>query len=442
LILRVRMVIAPQTPVWGLGISIEQLILVLYPTLLIPAAIFWYLDIRGRRKVAVQPKGYKRIGVHAAASNVSDEYDDHKYAEGVQAGVEASGEPRWKVKALFIHPIKSCAPIELMDLEVEGTGPTWDRKFAWAEMLKPQTRLDASEEMKKRVWTFRTLRTPGYEKLVLVKPEIWIPDLGAKKGDSSLGQGKGAVLIIKYPHVPSGFLATLDRLAISLGLLPLEKSFQVPFNPPPDHKYPSEDLVLWKDRPRWLNYGVHVPDDFRDYMGVKNPLTLFRADPASFRELYRNAPRRESLGYQASIGFTDAYPVHLLNLASVRDVAAKVKKEIPHLSARRFRSNILLTGPPVYDEDDWKRIRIGNAEFHCACHSVRCKLPNVDPDSSERHPQEPDKTIKSFRCIDDGDPNNGCLGLMLVPAKEKGMKLQVGQGVEVLERGEHHYIKG
>jgi hypothetical protein len=31
--------------------------------------------------------------------------------------------------------------------------------------------------------------------------------------------------------------------------------------------------------------------------------------------------------------------------------------------------------------------------------------------------------------------------MMLVPVKEKGVKLQVGQGVEVLERGEHHYIK-
>jgi hypothetical protein len=128
--------------------------------------------------------------------------------------------------------------------------------------------------------------------------------------------------------------------------------------------------------------------------------------------------------------------VHLLNLASVRDIAAKVKKEIPNFSCRRFRSNILLTGPSAYDEDDWKRIRIGNEGFHCACHTVRCQLPNVDPHSSERHPREPDKTLKAFRCIDDGDPNNACLGLMLVPAKEKGVKLQVGQGVEVLERGE------
>ena len=433
------MAITTQTLTWGLGISIEQLILILSPTFLIPAAIFWYLDIRSRGKSAVQPKGCKRIGVHAA-SNISDEYDDHKYAEGVQAGTEASGELRWKVKALFIYPIKSCAPIELMDSEVEGSGLVWDRKFAWAELLKPQTRLNASEEEKKPVWTFRTQRAPGYEKLALVKPEVWISELDAKR-DNSPGEGKGAALVIKYPHVPSGFLAPLDRLAISWGLLSSEKSFQVPFNPLPDYKYPSEDVVIWKNRPRWLNYGVHVPDDFRDYLGVKNPLTLFRVDPASYREVYRNAPRKENLGYQPSVGFADAYPVHLLNLASVRDVAAKVKEEIPNFSARRFRSNILLTGPSAYDEDDWKRIRIGNEEFHCACHTVRCKLPNVDPDSSERHPLEPDRTLKSFRCIDDGDPNNACLGLMLVPVKEKGVKLQVNQGIEVLERGEHHYIK-
>jgi hypothetical protein len=212
------MAITLQTLIGGLGTSIEQLILILHPTFLISAAIFWYLGIRSRRKSAVQPKGYKRVGVHAA-SNISDEYDDHKYAEGVQAGTDASGEPRWKVKALFIYPIKSCAPIELMDSEVEGTGLAWDRKFAWAELLKPQTRLNASEEEKKSVWTFRTQRAPGYEKLALVKPEVWISELDAKR-DNSPGEGKGAVLIIKYPHVPSGFLAPLDKLAISLGLGP------------------------------------------------------------------------------------------------------------------------------------------------------------------------------------------------------------------------------
>ena len=356
-------------------------------------------------------------------------------------GLKSQGEPRWKVKALFIYPIKSCASIELTDSEVDGTGLAWDRKFAWAELIKPQTRLDASEEEKKPVWTFRTLRAPGYEKLALVKPEVWIPDGSKPMDNNSRGRDKDAVLVIKYPHIPSGFLAPLDRLAMSFGLIPNERAFQVPLDPPRDHRYPSEDVVIWKNKPRWLNYGVHVPDDFRRHLGVENPLTLFRVDPASYREVHRNAPRKEDLGYQPSVGFADAYPVHLLNLASVRDVAVRVKKEIPSFSARRFRSNILVTGPPAYDEDDWKRIRIGGEEFHCACHTVRCKLPNVDPDSSERHPVEPDKTLKGFRCIDDGDPNNACLGLMLVPVKESGVTLRAGQGIEVLERGEHHYIK-
>jgi MOSC domain len=324
---------------------------------------------------------------------------------------------------------------------VEGTGLEWDRKFAWAEFVKPQTRLDASEEEQKPVWTFQTLRTKGYEKLALVKPEIWIPDKSKAKKDDSSSKDKEAILIIKYPNIPSGFLAPLDRLAISFSLFPKERSFQVPLNRPPDHKYPSEDVVISKSKPRWLNYGVHVLDDFRHWLGVKNPLTLFRADPASYREVHRNAPSKESLGYQPSIGFVDAYPVHLLNLASVRDIAAKMKVDIPNFSARRFRSNILLTGLSAYNEDDWKRIRIGGDEFYCACHTVRCRLPNVDPDSSERQPVEPDKTPKSFRCIDDGDPKNACLGLMLVPVKEKDVTLKVGQGIEVLELGEHHYIR-
>lgn len=437
--IKLAMAITPQTQVWRLGVSIEQFILILYPTLLIPAVVFWYIDLKRRRSSAARPVGCKNISIREDRSNITDEYDDHKYAEGVQSGVEASGEPRWKVKALFIHPIKSCAPIEIDSSEVEGSGLRYDRKFAWAELLTPQTRLDAPESEKKPIWTFRTLRQPGYNKLVHVKPEVWVPDetLTQKAGSKVDTQG---ALIIRYPYVPSGFLAAADRLAVRLGWLPKEVSFQVPLEPLPNHKYPSEDVVIFKSTPRWLNYGKHVPDDFRRYLGVTNPVTLFRSDPESYREVHRNAPTKEQLGYQPSVGFPDAYPVHLLNIASVRDIAGKVKDDIPKFSVRRFRSNILITGPSAYDEDDWKRVRIGREEFHCACHTVRCRLPNVDPDTSERHDIEPDKTLKSFRCIDDGDPKNACLGLMLVPVKEKGVTIRAGQEIEVLERGEHHYL--
>ena len=431
--------IDPAERIPHLGLSFEQLVLVLYPTFLIPAAILWYIDLRRRRREAVTPLGLKRIGL-ADRTHLSDEYDDHKYAEGVESGTEASGEPRWRIKALFVYPIKSCGAVELEASDVDGSGFGWDRKFAWAELLEPQTRAEAPEAEKKPKWTLRTLRQPGFEKLVHVKPEVWVPDPRAERRSRNESDA-GGVLVIRYPNVPTGNLRSLDNLAIKWGLMSSERSFTVPLVAPPEHQYPREEVTVWKDSPSWLNVGVHVPDDFRGWLGVHRPLTLFRADPSAYREVHRNAPRRERLGYQPAVGFVDSYPIHLLNLASVRNVAAKVKAEIPTFSARRFRPNMLVTGPAAYDEDDWKRVEIGGHEFHCACRTVRCRLPNVDPDSSERHPVEPDRTLRSFRCIDDGDPKNACLGLQLVPAQGQGFTVRVGDRIEVRERGEHHYIK-
>lgn len=376
-------------------------------------------------------QGYKQVTIQRS-SNMTDEYDP-KYTKSPGS----TEKTKWKVKALFVHPIKSCAAVELDTADVDGAGFTWDRKFAFAELITPHTRLDASEEEKKPRWTFRTLRQPGFEKFVHVRPEIWLLDRGPKEA-SSEQQG---LMLVKYPRVPRGPLAGLTRLLIDLGFLSTEMTLRIPLTPPKNHKYPVEQVTIWRDSPSWLNYGVHVPDDFRLYVGVKNPLTLFRVDPKCYREVYRCAPRSEQLGYQPVVGFADAYPVHLLNIASVRDVAGKVAKDIPRFSAKRFRSNILVSGPDTYNEDDWKRIKIGDRLFFCACHTVRCRLPNVDPETAERHAVEPDKTLKSFRCIDDGDPLNACLGLQLVPAESTTFRIHVGDEIEVLERGEHHYIK-
>jgi uncharacterized protein YcbX len=172
--------------------------------------------------------------------------------------------------------------------------------------------------------------------------------------------------------------------------------------------------------------GVHVPQDLKDYLGTsQNSFTLFCTDPDHYRAIFRCAPREHELGFQPITGFADAYPLHLLNLASVRDVAQRAAYAIPKLSVRRFRPNIIIEGPPAYEEDAWKRICIGGdsghsgddgVEVHTVCRTVRCRLPNVDPDTGDRHGVEPDKTLKSFRCIDPGDMKNACLGMQVVPA--------------------------
>ena len=119
-------------------------------------------------------------------------------------------------------------------------------------------------------------------------------------------------------------------------------------------------------------------------------------------------------------------------------------KGAPRLSVARFRANLIITGPDAYHEDTWRRIKIGYYEYDVSCRTARCKMPNVEqlgPNAGERHPSEPDKTIRSFRAVDEGTgPNIGCLGMQLVPVAREGA-LRVGDEITVLEVGEHVYIK-
>ena len=81
----------------------------------------------------------------------------------------------------------------------------------------------------------------------------------------------------------------------------------------------------------------------------------------------------------------------------------------------------------------------------------RCKLPNVDPDLGQRHPVQPDKSLRTLRNVDPGAPLKGCLGMQLTPlfdqagpsASDEDAEswLEVGMSVEVTQRGEHHYRK-
>jgi uncharacterized protein YcbX len=116
-------------------------------------------------------------------------------------------------------------------------------------------------------------------------------------------------------------------------------------------------------------------------------------------------------------------------------------KGAPRLSATEFRANLIITGPEAYDEDSWRRIKIGFYEYDVSSRTTRGRLPNVDQSTGDCHPSEPDKTICSFRVVEGGaGPNPGCLGRQLVPiAKESA--LRVGDEITVLEVEEHVYIK-
>jgi hypothetical protein len=75
-------------------------------------------------------------------------------------------------------------------------------------------------------------------------------------------------------------------------------------------------------------------------------------------------------------------------------------------------------------------------------------MPNVDQETGQRHPSEPDRSLRKYREIDVGAPKMGCLGMQLCPLFENTdsdedmrLRIEVGMTIEVLKRGEHRYIK-
>ncbi len=395
-----------------------------------------------------EPKGCRRLGL-SGKSYLADEHDE-RYNSTV-AG-QHNGATIWRVKSLWVYPVKSCRGVELETGTVMGTGMEYDRQFSFAQLSSkfPVSANTPQEEKAKHTWKFMTQRS--LPPMATIKTEVWVPDPSSPTySESHPNIRSGGVLVIKFPYIRSeeGFVGKIKEILALVSGQP-EREVHLPFNPTPDqiaqNGYAVDDMEIWNDKPRSLVIASTEKDDtwmqeLRSYIGITNHLALFRVSKDEQpREVYRCAPRKEELGYQPTVGFQDAYPLHILNLASVRDVGSQLQKNAPPLSARNFRPNIVITGGGAYDEDSWKRIKIGGYEYYVSCRTVRCLLPNVNPITGKRHGSEPNRTLKAFRCIDAGDPKNACLGMQMVPALEES-KIEVGDEIQVLETGEHLYIR-
>lgn len=391
-----------------------------------------------------EPKGCRRLGLETQ-SNLSDEHHE-RYSKTQQS--EGSS---WRVKSLWIYPVKSCRGVELDTASIGGRGMQYDRQFSFAQLNSkfPASPGDSEKEKAKHQWKFVTQRTIAA--MANIKTEIWVPDPSSptysQQEPNVRSQG---VIVIKFPAPAKG--SGLWQI-ITDTLIPItakaEVSIHIPFDPTQEQistkNYRVERMEIWKDNPESLLITSTEDHDswihhLQSYLGITNQLALFRVGSGQLREVYRCAPRRDELGYQSTVGFQDAYPLHILNLASVHDVAKNMQKDAPPIGARNFRPNIVITGGDAYAEDAWKRITIGGCMYYVASRTVRCLLPNVNPATGIRHGSEPNRTLKEMRRIDVGDPKNACLGMQMVPATEESV-IRVADELAVLETGEHFYLK-
>ncbi|KAL3417305.1 MOSC domain-containing protein [Phlyctema vagabunda] len=411
-----------------------------------PIIALVFYEIEQARLRSEEPKGCRKLGLKIT-SNLENEFDK-KFSEGRPPSTEETSAEWWRLKSLWIYPIKSCYGVELSRGTVIATGMEFDRQFTFAQLKSPfpVAANTPNSEKTAHKWEFITQRQ--FPRLARVRTEMWVPDQSVHTYDPQAEDVQsGGVIIVSFPYQEAGWRGTVAKWGASVkGTVP-EKSFRIPFDPSPAQiekaGYSYEKMTIWKDTVNALNVELEIPEELRYYLGISNKLGLFRVDNSQLREVHRNAPTKEQIGYQPVTGFQDAYPLHLVNLASIRDVESQMPKVkgAPRLSAARFRANLIVTGPEAYNEDTWKKIKIGFYEYDVSCRTARCKMPNVDQVTGERHASEPDKTLRSFRSVDEGaGANIGCLGMQMVPISRESA-LKVGDEITVLEFGEHNYIK-
>ncbi|KAK7522513.1 MOSC domain-containing protein [Phyllosticta citriasiana] len=425
-------------------------------SLLALAATAVYLDTRRESNRPPPPAGCRRLGIDPERSNFRDQFDS-KYGKDLAQGDGTT----CRVKALTIHPIKSCYPVELSHGEVVGAGMRYDRQLTFAQLTSSLPKADDPEHKVSHQWTFMTQR--ANRNMAKIKTEMWVPDPSSPtySPDSEWVKNEGCI-VVSFPYVEddkSSLIYKLERMGNSIRRKVLRQNvdchgprvyFRVPFHPSVERikekGHTFESVKIWTDCPVALNMGIEIDPEIleklRYALGMSNPVTLMRIDPNCYREVFRCAPRKgEGVSYQPIIGMQDAYPVHIMNFASVQDLAGRVGNAIDKLDARRFRANIYVTGAPAFSEDHWKVIRIGKVRFHVSCRTARCMLPNVNPETAERHPAEPNKSMKAYRVIDEGANPHACLGMQMVPFSNDMQEIKVGDEVVVEEVGEHFYIK-
>ena len=148
------------------------------------------------------------------------------------------------------------------------------------------------------------------------------------------------------------------------------------------------------------------------------------------------------------VSFADGYPLLLISEASLEELNRRIVDggRDAHRSGpipmNRFRPSIVVRGSEAFAEDDWAKIRVGEAVFRVVKPCGRCVITTTDQDKGEVVGKEPLRTLATFRKAIDvrpegyekygHGPNSVLFGENLIP-DTPGVTLSIGDEVEVLE---------
>ncbi|KAK4997261.1 hypothetical protein LTR66_003297 [Elasticomyces elasticus] len=349
-----------------------------------------------------------------------------------------------KVKALFIYPLTSCAPVELDVAEVEPSGGLrYDRHFTLAQLESKCVEKEPGDMSVSTEWRhyWRSIDQRNFPRLALLTTQVWVPDPSSPSYSPDYWSWN---MLDCDARANNWEILTAIICQRSMNAEPCVE-FRIPIlstvERAEEKHYTGEDVLSSKVRLRATNTVNELPPDIlaklKYFLGVSNPLALFRMDQEEQWNAFKNAPRTNEAGYDPPMRSDDTCPLHPLKVASVHHVASSLPESHSRdLDALRFRANIYIEGSSAFPENSWKLLRVGNSTYHVSCHTARCKLLNIDPKAGTEDHNELERTLNKHCVIDEDAKPSACLDVQMVPLlRHVGAveKIVVGDAVEVIE---------
>jgi len=223
--------------------------------------------------------------------------------------------------------------------------------------------------------------------------------------------------------------------------------------PPAKTQRRKERVKVWSSRVESSVYPDEINEFFSDVIGAKVRLVTMTEAKRPVNYWYR-------VHRDDNVSFADGYPFLLISEGSLEELNRRIAENSHHRDAgklpafrpsptahagthtdamvqpipmNRFRPNLVVKGSEPFEEDTWKKIRIGENVFHVVKACARCPIPTIDQEAGVRHSSEPTRTLATFRQVRRRGKNKILFGQNLIAEKAGGI-VSVGDEVEVLER--------
>ncbi|CAG9956896.1 unnamed protein product [Clonostachys rosea f. rosea IK726] len=295
-----------------------------------------------------------------------------------------------EIVSMRVYPIKSCRGFEVQSAKMLRTGLDMDRNWMFVTNSNGE---------------FITIRTNS--RMTLIR---------------------------------TGWDEETDSLTISIK--DSDVKVTIPAHPTPEWLDANTNLrkvVIWSEETDGWEYKSAISQPFADLLDMD--IRLVYKGPT--RRILKGCATPERLGRTEATKFADMMPVLVGTMASVNELNERLRSQgEPELTIEHFRPNIILRGQQPWSEDNWKTLQISGENsilsMNVVCRCLRCQVPNVDPDTAEKHPRRPWNELMKYRRIDQGLKFKPSFGMLCAP-KDEGM-VKVGMKLSVMETTDNHFF--